>query len=66
MHSVFTVWIESLYRQLGHSPSSVHEQALYVQAESEVEAQLLADHAHNPLIQDIRWITKWRKATCEN
>ena len=54
--------------ELGHSPSSArhaHEQALYIQAESEAEAQLcLADCAHNPLIQDIcRLFIKWREAT---
>ena len=54
--------------EIGHSPSSARharEQALYIQAESEAEAQLrLADRAHNPLIQDIcRLFIKWREAT---
>jgi len=53
--------------EIGHSPSSARharEQALYIQAESEAEAQFrLADHAHNPLIQDIcRLFIKWREA----
>ena len=42
--------------EVGHSPSARHvrEQALYIQAESETDAQLsLADRAHNPMVQDI-------------
>lgn len=50
---------------MGHSPSSArhaHEQALYIQADSEADAQtLLADHATNPQPQDIRRLfAKWR------
>ncbi len=50
----------------GHSPSSArhaHEQALYLQATSEMNAQkILADRANNPLLQDIcRLFTKWRE-----
>lgn len=53
--------------EMGHSASSArhaHQQALYIQADSEAEAQRkLADRAQNPLIQDIcRLFTKWREA----
>ena len=54
--------------EVGHSPSSarhVCEQALYIQAESETDAQLsLADRAHNPMVQDIcRLFIKWKEAS---
>ena len=54
--------------EVGHSPSSarhVREQALYIQAESEADAQLsLADRGHNPMVQDIcRLFIKWKEAT---
>ena len=53
--------------EIGHSASSArhaHQQALYIQADTEADAQKkLADHAQNPLIQDIcRLFTKWREA----
>ena len=52
---------------MGHSASSTvqaHQQSLYIQAEYEAAARnSLADHAWNPLIQDIYWLfTKWREA----
>ena len=57
--------------EVGHSPSSarhVREQALYIQAESETDAQLsLADRAHNPMVQDIcRLFIKWKEASYGN
>ena len=54
------------YFEMGHSASSArhaHEQAVYMEANSEADAQIqMADGAKNPLLQDIcRLFRYWRE-----